>query len=160
MKIKIRQLGLNDKKAFVELSLALTKFNKKQHDKYYKNLKYLLEVKRKRVEETFNNIKKTPSKKVFMAFLDDKPVGYIRAFTYDSKLKQGCIDELYIKKEARGLGIGKKLMDSVMKWMIKKEVKRMIVSVYSWNSPARKFYEEEGFLEYALSYEKIIGAKE
>ena len=91
-----------------------------------------------------------------MAFIDSKPAGYIRAFTYDKKLKYGCLDELYLTEEARGQGIGRKLLDAVTQWMTKQKIVRMIVSVYLWNTPAKKFYEEEGFLEYASSYEKVI----
>ena len=77
-------------------------------------------------------------------------------FTYDKKLRRGCLDELYLTEEARGKGIGKKLLDAVAQWMAEQRVIRMIVSVYLWNTPTRKFYEEEGFLEYSSSYEKAI----
>ena len=91
-----------------------------------------------------------------MAFIDNKPAGYIRAFTYDKKHRRGCLDELYLTEEARGQGIGKKLLVAVTQWMAEQKVIRMIVSVYLWNASARKFYEEEGFLEYSSSYEKAI----
>ena len=157
MDIEIRKINQQDKEAFIELSLALTKFNKRQHSKYYSNSQEFLEVRKQRVEERFDKINQSPSKIIFIAFIDNKPAGYIRAFTYDKKLRCGCLDELYLIEEARGQGIGKKLLGAVTQWMAEQKVIRMIVSVYLWNTPARKLYEEEGFLEYSSLYEKAIG---
>ena len=156
MGIKIRKISQQDKKDFIELSLALTKFNKRQHNKCYSNFQEFLEVRRQRVQERFDKINQSPNKVIFMAFLNSKPVGYIRAFTYDKKLRDGCLDELYVTEEVRGQGVGKKLLDSVFQWMVEQNVIRMIVSVYSWNTSARKLYEKEGFLEYSSSYEKTM----
>lgn len=156
MGIEIRKISQQDKEAFIELSLALTNSNKRQHDKLYSNSQEFLEVRKRRVEERFDKINQDPNKIVLMAFMDNKPVGYIRAFTYDKKLRRGCLDELYLTEEARGQGIGKKLLDVVIPWMAERRVVRMIVSVYLWNTPARKLYEKEGFLEYSSSYEKAI----
>ena len=157
--IKIRKTKKEDKEAFVQLSLALTKFNKKQHDKHYKNFQEVLETRKQRVEERFDKLDKSSHLAVFMALIDNKPAGYIRAFTYDNKLRCGCLDELYLTPEARGQGIGKKLIDTATDWMTEKKVVRVTVSVYSWNASAKKFYEEEGFTEYATSYEKTIPKK-
>jgi len=156
MSIEIRKIEKKDRKAFVELSLALTKFNKKQHDKHYKNFQEILEVRKQRVEERFDKIDKSSHLAIFMAFINNKPIGYIRAFTYDNKLHCGCLDELYLTSEARGQGVGKKLLDAVTHWMTEKKVVRMTTSVYSWNASAKEFYEEKGFLEYAVSYEKTL----
>ena len=156
MSIEIRKINENDKEAFVELSLALTKLNQRQHDKHYGDFEEFLEIRKRRVEERFDKINENPSKIIFMAFMDNKPAGYIRAFTYDQKLRRGCLDELYLTEEARGNGIGKKLLDVVTQWMKEQKVIRMIASVYLWNAPARAFYEEAGFQEYSSSFEKII----
>jgi len=154
--ITIRKISQQDKEAFIELSLALTKFNKRQHDKYYSNFQEVLEVRKQRIQGRFDKINQSPDKIILMAFLNSKPVGYVRAFTYDKKLRYGCLDELYLKEEARGQGVGRKLLDFVYRWMAEKNVIRMIVSVYSWNALARKLYEKEGFLEHSSSYEKAM----
>ncbi len=156
MDIEIQKINQQDKEAFIELSLTLTKFNKRQHDKYYQNFQEFLEVRKQRVEERFDKINQSPNTIIFMAIINNKPVGYARAFTYDKKLRRGCLDELYLTQEGRGKGIGKKLLDAVMRWMTEQKAVRMIASVYLWNTFARKFYEEEGFLEYSSSYEKEI----
>ena len=156
-KIEIRQIKEQDKEAFVELSLALTKFNKQQHDKHYPDFQEILDVRKKRVEEAFDKIIKYTSKVIIMAFDDGMPVGYLKAYIHDFKLRVGCLDELFIKEEARGQAIGKKLLDAGTQWMKEKNVVRMIASVYLWNTSARTFYEQGGFKEYSVFCEKAIG---
>ncbi len=156
MCIEIRKIDQNDREAFVELSLALTRLNQAQHDKHYANFEAFLEIRKQRVEERFNKINESSNKIILMAFMDNKPAGYIRAFTYDKKLRRGCLDELYLTEEARRNGIGTKLLDAVTQWMKEQKVIRMIASVYLWNAAARAFYEEAGFQEYSSSFEKII----
>lgn len=156
MSIEIRKIGPNDKEAFVELSLTLTKFNRRQHDKHYENFEKFLRVRKRRVEQRFDKIGQSPHTLVLMAFKDTKPVGYLRAFTYDQELRRGCLDELFLTEDARGQGISKKLLEAATQWMEEQNVIRMITSVYSWNTPARAFYEEAGFLEHSSSYEKVI----
>lgn len=56
----------------------------------------------------------------------------------------------------RGLGLGKKLMDEVMAWFKHKGIDRVKLHAYAWNTKARSIYEEYGFNEYAISYEKFI----
>lgn len=156
-KIEIRQIKEQDKEAFIALSLALTKFNKRQHDKHYPNFQEILDVRKKRVEEAFAKISKYSSKVIIMAFEDNIAVGYLRSYIHDHKLRVGCLDELFIKNEARGQGIGKKLLDAGTQWMKEKNIVRMITSVYFWNTSARTFYEQEGFKEYSVFCEKAIG---
>ena len=156
MSLEIRKINQNDRETFVELSLALTKFNRRQHDKHYADFEEFLRVRKRRVEERFDKIGQSPHTLIMMAFKNDQPAGYLRAFTYDKELRRGCLDEFFLKEETRGQGIGKTLLDAAIQWMKEQKVIRMITSVYSWNAPARAFYEEEGFLEHSSSYEKII----
>lgn len=156
MSIEIRRITKADKEAFIELSLALTRFNQSQHEKNYSNFNEILAVRKKRVQEAFPGILKNPYKLVLMAFKNNNPVGYLRAYMQDWKLKVGCLDELFIKEEAQGGGVGKKLLNAGTQWMKEKKVVRMIASVYLWNAPARSFYEKEGFEEYSVFYEKKI----
>ncbi|MCK5180277.1 MAG: GNAT family N-acetyltransferase, partial [Candidatus Omnitrophica bacterium] len=129
MSLEIRKINQNDRETFVELSLALTKFNRRQHDKHYADFQEFLRVRKHRAEETFDKIDQSPHKLIMMAFKDDKPVGYLRAFTYDKKLRRGCLDELFLTEDARGQGISKKLLDAATQWMEEQNVIRMITSV-------------------------------
>lgn len=56
MNIEIRKINQQDKEAFIEFSLALTQFNKRQHDKHCLNFLELLEIRKRRVEVTFDTI--------------------------------------------------------------------------------------------------------
>ncbi|TCL62079.1 acetyltransferase (GNAT) family protein [Hydrogenispora ethanolica] len=68
----------------------------------------------------------------------------------------GLCDELYLNERARGLGIGKRLLDEVLRWMKERGIARVKLHAYSWNRRAQKIYEMCGFEEYAVSYEKFI----
>lgn len=87
MSIEIRKINQHDKEAFIELSLALTEFNKGQHDKHYSDFQEFLQVRKRRVEEAFSKINQSPHKLILMAFQNNKPVGYIRSFIYGLKLR-------------------------------------------------------------------------
>lgn len=156
MEIEIKKAVKEDKAAFVELSIELTKFNKRQHDKYYNDFNEVLDVRRIRCENKFEEIDKKSNMLILMAYSGKKAVGYTKSYIIDQKLRVGYCNELYIKKEARGLGIGKKLLDESLKWMKQKKAVRAMMSVYLWNDGAKGFYEKEGFEAYAVSYEKKI----
>lgn len=159
MDVVIRKIQKGDRSDFIRLSMELTQYNKRQHDKFYSDFDQVLQVRKQRVEERFNKLEASTNLVIFMAFAGDEPLGYIRAFTYDQKLHCGCLDEIYIVDEARGRGIGKKLIAAVEEWMAQKGVVRMIVSVYAWNTQTRNFYKEAGFDEYAVSYQKPINGQ-
>jgi len=156
MNIEIRKITEDDRDAFVKLSLEFTQFNQKRPISYYPDNEKMLEIRKARVEERFDKINQSSSKVIFMAFMEDIPVGYIRAFTYDQKLRRGCLDELYIAEKARKQGVGKKLLDAVTEWMGEKKVVRMIVSVYYGIRTRASFTKKKVFVSILLPTEKTF----
>ncbi len=54
------------------------------------------------------------------------------------------LEDLIVSEKYRGLGIGDKLLNEVVKYGHKKGVKRINWEVLDWNEPAIKFYEKKG----------------
>ena len=50
------------------------------------------------------------------------------------------------------------MIRGITKWMKRKKIVRMMISVYLWNNEAREFYKNEGFKEYAVLFEKDLSS--
>jgi GNAT superfamily N-acetyltransferase len=163
MNIKLREAVEKDKNVFVEFTVKLSKFNRGNHSdecKYDDYESVLISIKN-RAEEIFNNTSEDTL--ILIAELEGSPVGYAlgKIFQQDETADNGTgfmglFDELFIDNTARGYGIGQKLIDEMMKWMKDKGVNRVKLQAYSWNNNAKRIYEQNGFKEYAVSYEKFI----
>jgi GNAT superfamily N-acetyltransferase len=81
----------------------------------------------------------------YLAFIDDKPVGYlIYFFTYSSFLALPTlyIEDIFILFEHRRAGIGQQLFDLCIRTAKDRGCGRMEWCVLTWNQPAIKFYEK------------------
>lgn len=54
------------------------------------------------------------------------------------------LEDLIIRKDKRGLGLGTQLLDTVVKYGDEKGVKRINWEVLDWNKPAIDFYNKKG----------------
>ncbi|TYB78532.1 GNAT family N-acetyltransferase [Bizionia myxarmorum] len=54
------------------------------------------------------------------------------------------LEDLVVNQSQRGLGIGTMLLDEVVKYGSKLNVKRICWEVLDWNEPAIQFYEQKG----------------
>ncbi|MBX3044298.1 MAG: GNAT family N-acetyltransferase [Candidatus Kapabacteria bacterium] len=120
-----------------------------------------------------DQIKKTlfsenPAAEVLIAEKDSEAAGFaLYFFNYSTFLaKRGLyLEDLFVKPEYRGLGIGKALLASVAKEAVRNNCGRMEWSVLEWN-PAREFYEYLGakpldeWLVYRISGEKLFNLAE
>ena len=133
--------------------------SKKDEMKYSDSLKPLS----KTIDIYFEYFKAELRKKnsaVFIA-LEKQPIGII-IVTYFKPLriskfpKKGYISNLYIKKEHRKKGIGKKLLDISLKWLKQNNVKYISLEIHLENKNALKFYRNLGFKDYTLKLAKKI----
>ena len=67
---------------------------------------------------------------------------FIAYFTWVGKSLY--LDDLYVKKEYRGKGIGKLLINNIFEVAKKENCKRLRWQVLDWNSPAIDFYKKLG----------------
>jgi GNAT superfamily N-acetyltransferase len=54
------------------------------------------------------------------------------------------LEDLIVSEVSRGMKLGTKLLDTVVKYAKEKDVKRVSWEVIDWNEPAIRFYESKG----------------
>ncbi|HUV46865.1 MAG TPA: GNAT family N-acetyltransferase [Candidatus Bathyarchaeia archaeon] len=149
--IKIRLSSQKDLKTVNKLFWLLTLYNRKNRPKD--------EVKQRRDEEAEKNLSNEEAKKVFsnkncyflVAETNDKEIigyGYI-----DKSKSRIVIEELYVKKEFRRKGIGKKILTGLENYL-KKNKLRAMVEVFPWNKKAIRFYNKNGYRTKFIVLEK------
>lgn len=89
---------------------------------------------------------------------DDVIVGFIQfAFTKknpyglkygDYERKYCWVDNMYVAKKFRKMGIGEMLLKDVRVICKKEKISEIMLDVFHVNKKARAFYEEEGFSEF------------
>ena len=103
---------------------------------------------------------------VWLAEINDEPVGQVFFFrNYSTFLaKPGFyIEDIYVRPQFRGSGIGKKLLNKVVELAAEKNYGRVEWCVLNWNKPAIEFYKNIGAVSmddwttFRLTEEKFAG---
>jgi len=103
---------------------------------------------------------------VWLAEINDEPVGQVFFFSnYSTFLaKPGFyIEDIYVRPQFRGKGVGKKLLNKVIKLAAEKNYGRVEWSALNWNEPAIEFYKNIGavsiddWMLFRLTEEKFSG---
>jgi GNAT superfamily N-acetyltransferase len=84
---------------------------------------------------------------VWLAEINDEPVGQVLFFRNFSTFlaKPGYyIEDIYVRPQFRGKGIGKKLLNKVIDLAAEKNYGRIEWCVLNWNEPAIEFYRKIG----------------
>ena len=105
-----------------------------------------------RMEATETRIRETlfgaePAASVIFAFDKDKPVGFaVFYFTYSTfaGLPGLYLEDLFVRPEVRGLGIGRQLLRHLAKLAKEKGCWRIEWAVLRWNETAIGFYRKLG----------------
>jgi GNAT superfamily N-acetyltransferase len=82
-----------------------------------------------------------------IASLDGQPVGYALCFpTFSTFLgKPGLyLEDLYVRPDARGFGVGRKLLEHLARITVERGWGRLEWSVLDWNEPSIAFYKKMG----------------
>ena len=82
-----------------------------------------------------------------IARLDGEPIGYALFFpTFSTFLgKPGLyLEDLYVRPAARGLGVGRKLLEHLARITVERGWGRLEWSVLDWNEPSIAFYKKMG----------------
>lgn len=138
MTIKIRKARRGDVKEVIRLSDELSE--------------HLYKTTKKRIISVQRNESRLLDKKIrgerflFVAEDSKKILGFLVGHTIDTSFYMlGMIDDIYISKEARGLGIGSKLIKRFNTECKKKGVKTVFVITPEKNKDAVNFYKSNGF---------------
>jgi GNAT superfamily N-acetyltransferase len=84
---------------------------------------------------------------VLLAYADDKPAGFALFFHNFSTFvgRKGLyLEDLFVKPEWRGAGIGKRLLVELARIAVERRCGRFEWSVLDWNEPAIGFYRKLG----------------
>ena len=88
-----------------------------------------------------------PVIETLIASLDGQPVGYALFFpTFSTFLgKPGLyLEDLYVRPAARGIGVGRKLLEHLARITVERGWGRLEWSVLDWNEPSIAFYRKMG----------------
>ena len=86
----------------------------------------------------------------------NKIVGYLSYFFKERRNKKLDVDQLIIKEEYRGKGLGKKLMEEAKKIAIANNCNRIELSCWLFNENALAMYEHIGFNRQRIIYELML----
>lgn len=113
----------------------------------YEKLLHEVEATEERLRATLFPANARPAAECVLAFADNLPAGFALYFTtYSTFLaKPGLyLEDLFVKPELRGRGIGKALILHLAKLANARGYGRFEWTVLDWNQPAIDFYEKLG----------------
>jgi GNAT superfamily N-acetyltransferase len=155
--LKIRAAETGDVPLILEFVKGIAEFE---------NLSHLVTATEETLEKSMFG--KRPYAEVFFAELDGVPAGFTVFFHNFSTFvgKPGLyIEDIFVKPEFRGKGIGKVMFLHCVKLAKERNCGRMEWAVLNWN-PAKKFYEHlggdpaDGWQIYRMKEEKFESALE
>jgi len=87
---------------------------------------------------------------IFGAFIDGELCGIGGLALQESAKKshKGLLWGMYVRAAARNSGLGRRLVEAVLRHAAKRAVELVQLTVVSENQPARRVYEKLGFVEY------------
>ncbi|MEG1506133.1 MAG: GNAT family N-acetyltransferase [Bacilli bacterium] len=103
------------------------------------------------VYDYYKNLYKNKNNGLFIAYLDNVPVGFIFGYI---KYEEGplvhnsmaFIDAFFVVEEKRNIGNGTKIINVFYDWCKEKNVKSIEIGVYKNNKDTLKLYEKYGFI--------------
>ncbi len=103
-----------------------------------------------------------PSFAVRIAEADGVPAGYVKIGPMKLPIEPGCtsmlLDQLYVRAEHHGSGIGRELMDWAIDEARRREAQALYLTVFIENHRARRFYDRYGF-EDVGRYDFMVGGQ-
>ena len=132
----------------------------KNHNEFYRQSPIFMPNHDEDPKEDFDHWMKGEQKIVFAAYLDNKPLGYIRLqlegesiVSTDKQMMN--ITGAFVDQAYRNKGIAKKLLSEVMKWLIEKGYDFCGVDYESINPTGAAFWEKY-FMPYTFSLTRRI----
>lgn len=107
----------------------------------------------------YKNLVSRKSGRCFIAYVEDKPVGYIALSPKDfgyRKSKYIEVENMGVEPKYRSKGIGSMLIDEASRWARSKGAAKLFVSAYWGNKKAVKFYKRNGFYESGIEMDNKL----
>ena len=111
----------------------------------YERLAHEVVATEERLRETLFGSR--PAAEVVIAYDDDRPVGFALYFAnYSTFLARPglYLEDLFVRPEARGRGIGRRLLSYLAGVVVEREWGRLEWRVLDWNETALQFYQRLG----------------
>lgn len=141
--IKIERLKKEDIPQLLELYKELVLFDNKVCE----------------AEKLYEEIIKDDNYYLIAAKKDNELLGSMLGVCCKSLASMGepflVIEDVVVKENTRGMGIGKKLMDEIDKFAIEKRCNYAILVSSDHREAAHKFYEKVGFVDGVLGFRKV-----
>lgn len=141
--LSIRQAVLNDLPRILEIYRELTE---DPEDKIS-----IIEA-----ENKFKKIESYPDYKLYVAEYGNQIIGTFALLIMDNIAHRGepssIIEDVAVKKEFQGKGIGKEMMRFAMNLSRQKGCYKMVLSSHMRRDQAHKFYESLGFKKHGFSF--------
>jgi GNAT superfamily N-acetyltransferase len=134
--IDVRPAGMDDAGVLLDLTKGLAE---------YEHLSHLVTATEELLAKWLFGPR--PAAEAVIARLDGRPAGFAVFFPNFSTFlgKPGMyLEDLYVRPELRGRGIGKALLFHVARLALERGCGRMEWSVLDWNAPAIDFYQSLG----------------
>jgi GNAT superfamily N-acetyltransferase len=138
--IVIRPAGPEDVATLLQLIRALAEFEKLAH-----------EVRASEADLLREGFGPTPRYEALLAEEDGRALGFALYFHTFSTFegRSGLhLEDIFVRDQARGRGIGRKLMGRLAAIAAERDCARLDLSVLHWN-PARRFYDRLGMKQMA-----------
>lgn len=138
MSLALRPAASADVPLILELIRGLAEYEKLLHE---------VEATEEKLRAQLFPANGRPPAECILAFVDQAPAGFALFFTNFSTFlaKPGLyLEDLFVKPEFRGRGIGKALLLHLAKLANARGCGRMEWTVLDWNQPAIEFYESLG----------------
>ena len=92
---------------------------------------------------------------VIVAVLDNGIVGYLAGSINEKgsyeEIQYGEVNNMFIKSECRGYGVGNLLINDFKKYCISNGIKNLIVTASAKNNNAIEFYRKNGFNDFNVT---------
>jgi ribosomal protein S18 acetylase RimI-like enzyme len=96
---------------------------------------------------------------VLVALAGGRIVGFVLVssarFAMPTSTPTGSITDIYVEPDARGRGVGSRLLGAGLDWLRARGYRRVLLNVSAGN-PARRLYERAGFSTFSESMEVVL----
>ena len=145
----IRKATLNDLLEIQNLNNLLFKLEKENFDPTLVENWPLTEE----GKEYFKNL--IEEEHVIVAVINNQIVGYLAGSIKEKgsyeEIQYGEVNNMFIKSECRGYGVGKLLINDFKKYCISNGIKNLIVTASAKNNNAIEFYRKNGFNDFNVT---------
>lgn len=146
MKVTIRQAKVGDEGALARLNAFVQKFHVDHNSAHFR------QAKRADVAQWFRGMLEKPTARVWIAEKEGAAVGYVLAVLYDRAANTFCVarrfielDQIGVRRECRGSGIGRRLVERVLRFARKERIESVELTSWCFNGDAHKAFEKLGF---------------